>query len=153
MNKPDSIENALQKQLDDSIDTLDSSTLNKLKAARMKALAAQQKTESQEHGSIGNIVSLSAFRELPKPALSLAASLLFAAPLLYFNTTRVDQQNPIAAIDPINSVLETEKTQPNTIDLISSFAELNDDELDMVDELDFALWLVEQETASSTVRG
>jgi len=153
MNKPDSTEDVFRKQLNESIDTLDNKTLEKLKSARVKALAAQQQAAPQEHGSIGKIVSLNAFRKLPKPALSLAASLLLAAPLLYFNTTEIDQQNPIASIDALNSTFETEKTQSNTIDLISSFAELNDDELDMVDELDFALWLVEQENANSDVRG
>jgi hypothetical protein len=37
--------------------------------------------------------------------------------------------------------------------LISSFAELDDDELDMVNELDFALWLVEQDSLNPAISG
>ncbi|NRA24158.1 MAG: DUF3619 family protein [Oleispira sp.] len=141
MNKPDSFEHSLQQQLDRSVDDLDDSTLSKLKAARRKALTAApmpQHAIPREEGVIGNVISLNAFRQWPKPALGVAASLLLAAPLWYFN---------------VNSPFDSEILQPNTIDLISSFAELDDDELDMVNELDFALWLVEQDSLNPAISG
>jgi hypothetical protein len=161
MKKPDSFENALQQQLDKSIDTLDDATLNKLKAARIKALAAASVPESsaqQKEGQVENIVSLNAFRQLPKPALGIAASLLLAAPLWYFTAASIDQSSLgdtafIASTDSLNNVLGAENSQLSTIDLITSFAELDDDELDMVNDLDFALWLVEQENTNPAISG
>lgn len=154
MNKPDSIENALQNQLDQSIDTLDDATLEKLKAARMKALsAAQAKTQVESPNTSSKVISLNAFRQISKPALGLAASILLVAPLMYFNVNSDRQTTQVAVIDSINNALAAEQTPGNTIDLITSFAELNDDEFDMVDELDFALWLVEQENTAPAVRG
>lgn len=153
MNKPDSIEDAVNKQLNKSIDNLDSKTLEKLKKARVKALEKQQPILSQETRAIEKWDSLNVFRIKPGPALSLAASVLLAIPLVYFSTDDINQKAPLASIISLNSTFDTEKTPSNTIDLITSFAELNDDELDIVDELDFALWLVEQEYSNSNIRG
>ncbi|MGK0250004.1 MAG: hypothetical protein ACI910_002768 [Oleispira sp.] len=161
MKKPDSFEHALQQQLDQSIDTLDDATLNKLKAARLKALAAAAVPDNlaqTKEGQTGTVVSLNAFRQLPKPALAIAASLLLAVPLWYFTAASIDQPSLfdsvyVASTDVLNNELGAENSQLNALDLITSFAELDDDELDMVNDLDFALWLVEQENTHPVISG
>lgn len=150
MNKPDDLETMVSQQLDSSLDDIDPATLDKLKAARLKALLAAQAANPQnshpENNHLDNVVWLSRMRHWPKTSLSLAASLLLAAPLWYFSTNNLPQPAGSVLSDTV-PLAYSEESQLNTLDLISTYAELDDDELDMVDNLDFALWLVEQEAA------
>lgn len=145
MNRPDDLEKKVSQQLDNSLDDIDPATLDKLKAARLKALQAAQ-TAGPQNSRLDNVVLLSRIRHWPKTSLSLAASLLLAAPLWYFSANDLPQ--PAGSVLPDTVPLAySEESQLNTLDLIATYAELDDDELDMVDDLDFALWLVEQEAA------
>ena len=150
MNRPDDLEKKVSQQLDNSLDNIDPATLDKLKAARLKALQAARTAGPQnnrpENNHPDNVVLLSRIRHWPKTSLSLAASLLLAAPLWYFSANDLPQ--PAGSVLPDTVPLAySEESQLNTLDLIATYAELDDDELDMVDDLDFALWLVEQEAA------
>jgi hypothetical protein len=142
MKRPDDIENIVSQQLDNSLDDIDEATADKLKAARLKALQAAGSKDKRHD----NIVLLSSVREWPRTSLSLAASLLLAAPLWYFSVSNLPQPAENALPDTI-PLAYSEESQLNALDLITTYAELDDDELDMVDDLDFALWLVDQEGA------
>ena len=138
MNRPDDIETLVSKQLDNSLDDIDQQTLDKLKAARLSALeAAGQASDGN------NLVFLDSLRRWPKTSLSLAARLLLAAPLWYFSASPLQSDGNVLP-DTVHLAV-SEDSQLNTLDLITTFAELEDDELDMVEDLDFALWLVEQD--------
>lgn len=149
MNRPDDLEKFVAQQLDNSLDDIDQPTADKLKAARMKALQAAQQPQTESGETRNNLVQLNSWRHWPRTSLSLAASLLLAAPLWYFSSSSLQQPAGTVLPDTVQLAV-SEEPQLNTLDLVATFAELEDDELDMVEDLDFALWLVEQDADINT---
>ncbi len=126
MKKPENdFKQNINKALDDSLDSLPNSVKAKLAASRQKALLihkeqmSKQPLLNQEEG------------HWHKPMWAIAASVCLMLPLWY-------------AVNTTNSPLPLQSTSLTSVDIMFTLAELDDDEMEVVDNLEFALWLSEQ---------
>lgn len=161
MKKPEndinqSVNKLVKAQLDDSLDAIGDSTLQKLAAARKKAILAAQHSAQQP-----SVTSISkAQTSWHKPMWAMAASVCLALPIWYAlndqqavvagqeMTSIVDLQaqaspqgSQLAAID---SPLSAQSTNLTTLDIMTNLASLDEDELEILEDLEFALWLGER---------
>jgi len=168
MKKPEDIEQQLKQQLDASVDALPESVTNKLAAARLKAVqaakaaSANRQTSSQSVGHVNDHLSghlsekVSPIFGTPsqkakswaKPVWAMAASLCVMVPLWYAsqNVNEPADSTVLAALD---SPLTAQSTTLSALDIMSTLAELDDEEMELLDNLEFALWLSKQEQTSS----
>ncbi len=156
MKKPEEIESQVKQSLDASVEGLPKSVRDKLAAARHKALqaAAANKAPSGKVTAIGNAkASPKQAKQWSKPVWAMAASLCVMVPLWYAsqNLTGPTDQVELVALDvsTIGSPLSAQSTTLSALDIMSTLAELNDEEMELLDNLEFALWLSEQEQASA----
>ncbi len=122
MKNPEKFEDQMKRQLDESIESLPDSVTRALQASREKALQAastQPKLQSWQ-----------------KPIWAMAATICLVVPLWY--------GLPGTEPEP-NSPLLTKSTNLDALELMSTMAELNEEDMELVENLDFALWLIEQQ--------
>lgn len=146
----------IKHQLDAQVDNLSQPIQDKLAAARKQALlqakihnAASVKStdQSEESQPAANDT------HWLKPLLALVACVCLVVPLwlsgvVSMNTTDVKQQMALAnPSQPSNLYLVETKMEQHSI--LLELASLNDDELELVENLDFALWLLQQEQSPS----
>jgi len=149
MKKPDDFEKNIKQQLDDSVEALPEAVRTKLAAARQTALLAAQAAATPKGNVVGiNNASATKPQQWSKPMWAVAASLCVMVPLWY-----VSQNLPVDSSDvgfaAIDSPLYTQSTTLSALDIMSTLAELDDEEMELLDNLEFALWLSEQEQASA----
>ncbi len=120
MKKPENnMEKSINKALDESLDSLPSSVRAKLAASRQKAVLISKQPPKEQDS------------QWSKPMWAMAASVCLMLPLWYsLNTT--------------NSPLALQSTSLTSVDIMFTLAQLDEDEMEVVDNLDFALWLSEQ---------
>ncbi len=121
---PDNIETLMAKSLDESLKNLPDSVQAKLAAARQKALLVSQQPAKEQP-------SKDQEDHWHKPMWAIAASVCLMLPLWY-------------AMNTTNSPLPLQSTSLTSVDIMFTLAELDDDEMEVVDNLEFALWLSEQ---------
>ncbi|MEH6346106.1 MAG: DUF3619 family protein [Bermanella sp.] len=162
MKKPEDIDNSpLQKQvkaqLDESLDAISDEVLNKLAAARQRAvtLLAQKgaKIASQQPTKPDNVISLAKlFVQKPaqwsKPAWAMAASVCLMVPIWYgLNNTQSPGDLALYGTNeqsqPMDSPFIAQSTSLTALDIMTGLADLDEDELEILEDLEFALWLNE----------
>lgn len=132
MKKPESFEEQMKAQLDSSVESLPDSVKQQLKAARQKALAAAQSTNKGK----ASVTQLPVRPAWHKPMWAMAASICLMIPLWYgMQGTSPEMDSPLAS----------QTSNLEALELMSALAELDDEEMELVDNLDFALWLIEQQ--------
>jgi hypothetical protein len=146
----------IKHQLDAQADNLSQPIQDKLAAARKQALLQAKRHNAASVKSTGQPEkSQPAANDTQwlKPLLALAACVCLVVPLwlsgvVSVNTADVKQQMALAnPTQPSNlSPVETEMEQHS---VLLELASLNDDELELVENLDFALWLLQQEQSPS----
>ncbi len=155
MKKPEDIESQVKQSLDASVDTLPESVRTKLAAARHKALqaAAANRTTAGNVTGIHKKALQARSKQWHKPVWAMAASLCVMVPLWYASQ---DSSNPTDVhglvgldISTTDSPLAAQSTTLSALDIMSTLAELDDEEMELLDNLEFALWLSEQEQASA----
>lgn len=124
MNKPNELEQQLNQHLDQSVEALPQATQQRLAQARQAALAVNTDT---------TVELPSQHRSLTAPVWGIAASVLLAVPLWFF--MQQTQQGTQTLTDP----------QLSGLDFITTLAEVSDDDIEVADDLEFALWLLEQD--------
>ncbi|ASP37433.1 hypothetical protein CHH28_01505 [Bacterioplanes sanyensis] len=125
MKKPSELERQLHQHLDRSVEQLPADTEQRLAQARQAALNA---------ACSDRVIELPVRRQrLTTPAWGIAASVLLAMPLWW----SINQSPP--------SSQELTAPQLSGLDFITTLAELSDDDVDVADDLEFALWLLEQD--------
>lgn len=116
MNNPDLFEQKLAASLDKSIETLPAKTVLQLENSRALALQAQKKNRTSFYWSPSRKwAGASAF------GLSLAILLI------------------------LNSSPSTSPSLNSELAVLNHFAEMTDEELELVEDLEFALWLLDQD--------
>ena len=155
MKKPEDIDNSLlhkqaNAQLDDSLDAISDEVLDKLAAGRQRALIAARKSNKQ-----GNVVSLvKSLSQKPshwsKPAWAMAASVCLMVPIWYgLNNTQNPDNLALYGTNeqsqPMDSPFVAQSTNLTALDIMTGLADLDEDELEILEDLEFALWLNEQE--------
>jgi|GEM_PF-2510524 len=155
MKKPEEIESHVKHSLDASVQGLPESVRDKLAAARHKALQAAVANKAPA-GNVTGIHSKASQKQTSqwsKPVWAMAASLCVMVPLWYAsqNLTGPTGQVELAALDisTTGSPLSAQSTTLSALDIMSTLAELDDEEMELLDNLEFALWLSEQEQAST----
>jgi len=155
MKKPEEIESQVKHSLDASVEGLPASVREKLAAARHKALqaAAANKAPTRNVTGIHSKASQQQAKQWSKPVWAMAASLCVMVPLWYAsqNLTGPTDQLELVALDisTTGSPLSAQSTTLSALDIMSTLAELDDEEMELLDNLEFALWLSEQEQASA----
>lgn len=130
MTTPDPIEQKLSRELDQSIDTLPSETLQKLAAARNMALQANR---------------------LPEETKPLG----FRWPFTFnFSWHRVAYAGAFSLMILIITLLPYSQTNKHASSnyemlLLSQFAEMTDEEAELVNDLQFAIWLLDHDLDSN----
>ncbi len=164
MKKPEDIEQHLKQQLDASVDALPASVTNKLAAARLKAVqaakaaSANRQTSSQPVSQISDHLSEKVSpifgapsqkaRPWAKPVWAMAASLCVMVPLWYASQN-VNESADSTVLAALDSPLSAQSTTLSALDIMSTLAELDDEEMELLDNLEFALWLSKQEQTSA----
>ncbi len=161
MKKPEDNQNSpvnalVKKQLDDSLDGISDSALEKLAAARQQAVFVAQKNSQKR-----SVVNLNKSQFNYKPMWAMAASVCLAVPIWYAvnlqpkalsgqEVTAVtgvqgDQvASSSAQLKSIDSPLSSQSTNLTTLDIMTNLASLDEDELEILEDLEFALWLGER---------
>jgi len=161
MKKPednqDSPVNALaKKQLDDSLEGISDTALERLAAARQQAVLVAQKSSQKR-----SVVPLNKLQFNHKPMWAMAASVCLAVPIWYAVnlqpkalsgqevTSAIGLQGDpstsrIAQIEPIDSPLSSQSTNLTQLDIMTNLASLDEEELEILEDLEFALWLQEE---------
>ena len=154
MKKPENLANQVKRSLDASLDDLPATVRTKLAAARQQALQAA----TDKRAASGKVTAIHAkanqqqaeatSKRWHKPVWALAASLCVMVPLWYVgqNMSSPVGQTELAAQD---SPLSAQGTTLSALDIMSTLAELDEEEMELLDNLEFALWLSEQEQASA----
>ncbi len=164
MKKPEDVEQQLKQQLNASVDALPESVTNKLAAARLKAVqaakaaGANRQTSSQPVGEVNSLSSTkvssifgaSSQKNKPwaKPVWAMAASLCVMVPLWYASQN-VNESSDSTVLAALDSPLTSQSTTLSALDIMSTLAELDEDEMELLDNLEFAIWLSEQEQAAT----
>jgi hypothetical protein len=153
MKKSEDIEQHIKQQLDASVDALPESVTKKLAAARQKALlaAAHSSENSASHSNVTGIHKRAQAKQATqwnKPLWAVAASLCVMVPLWYANQD-ITPSNSAAELVALDSPLSAQSTTLSALDIMSTLAELDDEEMELLDNLEFALWLSKQEQASA----
>jgi len=117
MKNNDELNQKIQKALNNSTQDLPEHITDGLLQARKKALAAQTTKQA----------SPSSYRAWNKELMAIAACISLIVPVWFLSAP--ESKSPI---------------EVQSMDLMVSFAELDDDEWELVDDLEFALWLSEQ---------
>ena len=162
MKKPEDdlnpLVNALVKeQLDESLNAIDDPALQRLAAAREQAVLAAQKRAQRP-----SLVSMASAQVASwhKPMWAMAATVCLAVPTWYAmkdsqltltgqEVTSLSgapkqaapQASQLAAID---SPLSEQSTNLTTLDIMTNLASLDEEELEILEDLEFALWLQEE---------
>ncbi len=147
MKKPEEIESQVKQSLDASVDALPESVRAKLAAARHKAVQAAA-ANGAPSSNVTAIHSKATTNQWSKPIWAIAASLCVMVPLWYASqnlTSHTDQVELVA----LDSPLSAQSTTLSALDIMSTLAELDEEEMELLDNLEFALWLSEQEQASA----
>ena len=147
------VNDEIKHRLNQQADNLSQPIQDKLAAARKQALLqAKLRTEAGSHGlekQAGND------HQWVKPLLALAACVCLVVPLwlsgvVDFNAKAVKQEIALAnPSQPSNLSLEKLESEMEQHSVLLELASLNDDELELVENLDFALWLLQQEQSPS----
>ncbi len=157
MKKPeDDINQAVNElakaQLEDSLGAISDSTLQKLAAARQKAILTAQ--DKAQKSSVTRITKAQA--SWHKPMWAMAASVCLAVPIWYalndqqmaFTgqdvTSLSELQEQASQLAVIDSPLSAQSTNLTTLDIMTNLASLDEDELEILEDLEFALWLGER---------
>lgn len=117
MKEREELSHKIKQALEDSTQDLPDHISDGLLQARKKALAAH----------VDQQASSSADRSWHKELMAIAACISLIVPVWFFSGT-----SPKSPVEVQN------------MDLMVSFAELDDEEWELVDDLEFALWLSEQ---------
>ncbi len=142
MKKPNDLEHQIKQQLNDSIEALPESVLQKLALARKQALLAAS-------GESVNKLKPHKSHTFSRQAIwAVAASICIMLPL-WFVMSPVTEDSGIASSAAKNF---------DTLDMMSTLAKLDEDEIEILQELEFVLWLNKQDSfdlhsAESTERG
>lgn len=144
----------IKHQLDVQADNLSQPIQDKLAAARKQALlqAKISAAASMKHTEQPETAETAANdRQWLKPVLALAACVCLVVPLwlsgvVSVNTSDVKQQIALANTSQPSNLSITDIEQHS---VLLELASLNDDELELVENLDFALWLLQQEQSPS----
>jgi len=155
MKKPEGnsqLHKQVKAQLDESLDALPVEVLDKLAAARQRAVIAANKG-SQLPNKQNNVVSLAkSFTQnsshWSKSAWAMAASVCLMVPIWYgLNSTQSPDDLAIYGTNdqsqPMDSPFATQSTSLTRLDIMTSLADLDEDELEILEDLEFALWLNE----------
>jgi len=118
MTEKNDLATQAKQALNDSTQALPEHVQNKLAAARKKALLAHQ---TKQHVKATGITWTKEF-------VALAACVCLIVPIWL----------------GVSTLQTKELLEPQGLELMISFVELNDDEWELVDDLEFALWLNEQ---------
>jgi hypothetical protein len=157
MKKPEDIEQHIKQHLDASVDALPESVTKKLAAARQKALlaAAHSSENSSANSALNSNVTgihkraqAKQATQWNKPLWAVAASLCVMVPLWYANQG-ITPSNSVAELVALDSPLSAQSTTLSALDIMSTLAELDDEEMELLDNLEFALWLSKQEQTSA----
>ncbi len=158
MKKPEDIEQHIKQHLDASVDALPESVTKKLAAARQKALlaaaahsSASSTLNSASHSNVTGIHKRTQAKQAPqwnKPLWAVAASLCVMVPLWYANQS-VTPSSSVDELVALDSPLSAQSTTLSALDIMSTLAELDDEEMELLDNLEFALWLSKQEQTSA----
>lgn len=128
----------VKQVLDQHADQLPDHVKSKLAEVRQKALLAAKAASTQETTPAAND------SDWVKPVLALAACVCLVVPLYLSGLLDGDAKQesmPTLANAPLNGQNDELDIQQEMIEL----AVLNDDDLEVVENLEFALWLLEQE--------
>lgn len=140
------INEKIKHQLDAQAENLSQPIQDKLAAARKQALL---------QAKISTATQAANDRQWLKPLLALAACVCLVVPLwlsgvVNFNAKAVKQEIALAnPSQPSNLSLGEVETEIEQHSVLLELASLNDDELELVENLDFALWLLQQEQSPS----
>ena len=158
MKKPEDTDNSLlqkqvKAQLDESLDALPLEVLDKLAAARQRAVNVAQKA-AQQPSKRHNVIDLArSFGQKSshwsKPAWAMAASVCLMVPIWYgLNSAQSPDSSALYGTNeqsqPMDSPFATQSTSLTRLDIMTSLADLDEDELEILEDLEFALWLNEQ---------
>ena len=145
----------IKHQLDKQANNLSQPIQDKLAAARKQALLqAKISAEAGLQGKAG-LETAANDQQWLKPLLALAACVCLVVPLWLSGVVNVDPadvKHEIALANPA----QPSNLSPGKVELemeqhsvLLELASLNDDELELVENLDFALWLLQQEQSPS----
>ena len=125
MKKVKDLNSTVKAALDDSIDDLPDELSSKLAQIRQEALKPQDRAS----------LNKPAPSFLNKEWMAIAACISLIIPIWIMNTPNLD-----------------EPLEVQSIDLMVSFAQLDEVEWELVDDLEFALWLSEQSQLEGGVK-
>lgn len=125
MKKVKDLNSTVKAALDDSIDDLPDELSSKLAKIRQEALKPQDRTP----------LNKPAPSYLNKEWMAIAACISLIIPIWIMNMPNLD-----------------ESLEVQSIDLMVSFAQLDEVEWELVDDLEFALWLSEQSQLEGGVK-
>ena len=114
----------INAQLDESAEHLDAATLSKLNQARQRALA---KLDGSTQGELSSVIADTRRRWLPASAMAGVAIVALGSFLFLQNVN-----NPV------------DNGNVDTLEIVAS-----NNNLDMYEQLDFYMWLVEEDTSAS----
>ncbi len=138
-NNTDDVNARLEQQskvlLDNELDSVPADVRAQLRLARMKAVAHAAKQSSKSAG---------AQPLFSKPLLALAASAVFALPLLWFVTQTQPDSGDAALVD-YDMQPEVNNDEPlGSGEIMLELAQLSEEDMAIVDDLEFLAWLSEQ---------
>lgn len=127
----------VKQVLDQHADQLPDHVKSKLAEARRKALlAAETGTAPKEAANDSDWI---------KPVLALAACVCLVVPLYLSGLLGVDSEQQEAMPTLANADVNGQNDELDIQQEMIELAVLNDDDLEVVENLEFALWLLEQE--------
>lgn len=143
MKKPDDIDQAMEQQakakLDEQLNDVPASVKSQLQLARMRAVAA---AEAQSHKSTIAKNRPAANVSYGRKALfAIAASAALALPLMWVLQQSDNQDAPLLA-DLEADQMATPELEPSEV--LLQLATLSDEDLAIVQELEFIAWLNDQ---------
>jgi len=131
MTTPDTFEQHLTHELDNSIDTLSPEIEQRLAAARKMALQASKQTQIERPARLDWLSKLS--WSWSKTAYTGAFSALLLTTMLL-----PDFKSDIPS------------TSDNELLLLAQFAQISDEEAELIEDLQFAIWLLDHDLDSNS---
>jgi len=68
---------------------------------------------------------------------------------LWYASQNVNESSDSTVLAALDSPLTSQSTTLSALDIMSTLAELDEDEMELLDNLEFAIWLSEQEQAAT----
>ncbi len=145
MKKPENIEEHIKQQLDESLTSLPDSVQQKLALARQKALLAAKQASHNTVSTGANVHSIgSKTRQWHKPVWAMAASLCVLVPLWYASDKTQPVNETLVSVETSSPFVE-QRSNLSGLDIMWTMAELDEEEMELLDNLEFAMWLSEQQ--------